>query len=104
MADERNNAKGFILGFIGGAVAGAVLALLYAPKSGRELRADIREKTDNFLDEAEERVRAARTKASAIVSEASTMCPFLSPSRPVSFSAHPVAMSTPQDKVAHIMT
>ena len=40
----------------------------------------------------------------AIASEASTMCPFFSPSRPVSFSAHPVAISTPQDKVAHIRT
>ena len=45
-----------------------------------------------------------REEMLAIANEASTMCPFFSPSRPVSFSAHPVAISTPQDKVAHIRT
>ena len=35
---------GFVIGFFLGALAGAVAALLMAPESGEELRADIREK------------------------------------------------------------
>jgi gas vesicle protein len=70
MAEEKNMARGLVIGFIGGAAVGAILALLYAPKSGKELRAEIKEKTDDFLEEAEGHIQAARTKASAIVSEA----------------------------------
>ena len=35
-------AKGLMMGFLAGGIVGAVVALLYAPKAGRELRNDIR--------------------------------------------------------------
>jgi gas vesicle protein len=39
--------KGFpLLSFLAGAAVGAVVALLYAPASGQELRAQIREEAD----------------------------------------------------------
>jgi gas vesicle protein len=49
---------------------GALVALLYAPKSGRELRADIKEKADGLMEGAEEYITAARSKAGEIVSDA----------------------------------
>ena len=70
MAEDNKLLKGLFLGFLGGTAIGAILALLYAPKSGKELRADLREKADDLLEEAEEHIAAAKTKASAIVSEA----------------------------------
>ena len=36
--DNSGLGKGLFVGFIAGGVVGAVLALLYAPKSGSELR------------------------------------------------------------------
>lgn len=44
MSEERGVAKGLFLGFLAGGIVGGVLALLYAPKSGKELRQDIRNK------------------------------------------------------------
>jgi gas vesicle protein len=71
MAQNNNNmVKGLIVGFLAGSAIGAVLALLYAPKSGKELRADLKEKADDLLEGADEYVQAARTKATAMVSEA----------------------------------
>ncbi len=49
---QGNMGKGFVLGFFIGGVIGAVTALLFAPKSGRELRQDIKEKVDEIKDGA----------------------------------------------------
>lgn len=44
--------KGFLVGAVVGGAVGAVLALLFAPKSGRELRRDIADKTGELYDKA----------------------------------------------------
>ena len=69
---ERNNGlmKGLAIGLLAGGAIGAVLALLYAPKSGKELRADIKERTDDLLEDAEGYAKAARSKATDIITEA----------------------------------
>ncbi len=55
---ERNDGSHYIRGFLAGAllggVAGAITALLFAPKSGRELRQDIAERTGELYDRAQE--------------------------------------------------
>lgn len=51
---ESKLTKGLFLGFIAGGVVGAVVALLYAPKPGRELRRDIRDRKDKIVDKAGE--------------------------------------------------
>jgi gas vesicle protein len=72
MADDNNDgmARGLIVGFIAGSVVGAVLALLYAPKAGVELRRDIKEKTGELVDKGEEYLAKAKSKASEIMTEA----------------------------------
>jgi gas vesicle protein len=69
MSKESNIGKGLFVGFLTGGLIGAAIALLYAPKSGKELRKDIKEKTDDLLDEAEKYVGLAKEKATAAYNE-----------------------------------
>ena len=70
MAHDNRMMKGVVIGLLAGGAIGALLALLYAPKSGKELRADIREKADDLIEGAEGYMDAAKGKAGEIVSEA----------------------------------
>lgn len=65
----ENNGKNLIIGLLAGGAIGAVLALLYAPKSGKELRKDIKDKTDEYLTEAEKYLDDARVKAKDLINE-----------------------------------
>lgn len=40
MASDENMGKGLLIGFLTGAAVGSIIALLYAPKSGKELMED----------------------------------------------------------------
>jgi gas vesicle protein len=66
---ENNSAKGIFVGFLVGGAIGAILALLYAPKGGKELRTDIREKTDEYLGEAEKYIAEAKDKIRDMINE-----------------------------------
>lgn len=85
MSNERDvvdsYAKGFFFGAIIGGAVGAITALLLAPKSGRELRRDIADKSgeiygkaSNYLGDVQEDVRdmvnQGRAKAENMVSAA----------------------------------
>ena len=52
MSNENHYWKGLVAGTIIGGLAGAVTALLLAPKSGKELRKDIAEKSQDLYDKA----------------------------------------------------
>jgi gas vesicle protein len=70
MAQEQDGmAKGLIVGFIAGSIVGAAIALLYAPKPGKELRADIKEKAGDLIDDAQVFIDKARSKASDIIND-----------------------------------
>lgn len=57
-----NQIEGFIKGIVFGGVIGAVIAILYAPKSGRKTREDIDKKTREFLTNAKKEYEAALRK------------------------------------------
>jgi len=69
MEDRTSSTKGFLLGLLAGGAIGGLTALLYAPKSGRELRKDIGKKGREVMKETEHYVDNAKTKASEILSE-----------------------------------
>jgi gas vesicle protein len=67
MSEEQGVSAGTVLvSFVAGAAIGAGLALLYAPKSGREMRENIADLTEDAVDkikgyakEAQEKIKAA---------------------------------------------
>ena len=67
MREERGKTKGFLLGMFAGGLAGGLIALLYAPKSGRELRKDIGRKKDELVDDAGEYINSAKGKAANVI-------------------------------------
>lgn len=69
MSDEQGAGKGFVMGFITGTLVGSIVALLYAPKSGKELRTDIKVKSDEYMDEAETYLSDAKVKVNDMIHE-----------------------------------
>jgi len=67
--EENNLSKGLLIGFLAGGAIGAIFALLYAPKSGKELREDIKNKTDEYMDDAEKFIADAKVKAKDVINE-----------------------------------
>ncbi|MCC3373909.1 YtxH domain-containing protein [Cohnella sp. REN36] len=65
MAD-RKVVKSFVYGALTGAVAGAVTALLFAPKSGKELRKDISDTAQRVGEKTADLGRSAGTAAQSI--------------------------------------
>lgn len=70
---EQNNtggaAKGFILGVLAGGIAGSVTALLYAPKSGRELRKDIGQKKDKLVSDVDRYYEDTKKRLDVMIDE-----------------------------------
>jgi len=66
---QDNMGKGLLIGFLTGSIVGSVIALLYAPKSGKELRGDIKIKSDEFIDEAETYLEEAKHKANQLIND-----------------------------------
>jgi len=69
MSHDNNLTKGFLIGFLAGGTVGAIVALLTAPKSGKELRADIKTKSEEYFDEAEKYLAEAKDKARELINE-----------------------------------
>jgi len=70
MACNINSVKGFLIGFLAGGTVGAIIALLTAPKSGKELRGDIKQKSEEYTDEAEKYLADAKNKAGELINDA----------------------------------
>lgn len=70
MEERRTSSKGFLLGLLAGGAAGSIAALLYAPKSGRELRKDIRKKSREIINETEQYAANTKNRAAEIISDA----------------------------------
>jgi gas vesicle protein len=65
MAEHENQQGHFFMGFLIGGVLGALAGIFFAPKSGKELRSDIKEKGNEVLKDAKEIYADASTKAEA---------------------------------------
>jgi gas vesicle protein len=74
MTETKDNgggmAKGLMIGLLAGGALGAGMALLYAPKPGKKLRAELKDKAENLLEGGEEYVLAVQEKAAEIMDDA----------------------------------
>jgi len=61
---------GFMRGFLVGTFIGALVGVLFAPKSGKELREELKEKGDKAFGEAKHFYGEAREKSRAILEDA----------------------------------
>ena len=59
----------FCMGLLIGGVLGALAGIFFAPKSGKELRSDIKEKGNEFLKDTKEIYADVGTKAKDIIEE-----------------------------------
>jgi gas vesicle protein len=67
---NKDKAKGFGIGLLVGAVIGGVIALLYAPKTGKETRQLVKDKVTEVVDAVKEKttevVDAVKESASEV--------------------------------------
>ncbi len=66
---DNNGGSEFFKGFLFGGIAGAIIALLYAPKSGKEVREDIRKISADLTDDAQVTLKSAQQKAETLFEE-----------------------------------
>ena len=62
MRDKGSSTKSFLMGALIGGAVGAITALLFAPKSGRELRRDIVDTSTEMYDKATDFVNSTVTE------------------------------------------
>ncbi|OGO77386.1 MAG: hypothetical protein A3K41_14730 [Chloroflexi bacterium RIFOXYD12_FULL_57_15] len=67
---DRDEFGAFLVGFIVGGLTGAVVSLLFAPQSGEETRALIKDKSIELRDKASVTAEQALAKAEAAAAEA----------------------------------
>ena len=64
---KKDQGLGFLLGTLFGATVAGVSALLYAPKSGKEMRKDIEDKAEDAKEAAEDYMDIAKEKGNEMV-------------------------------------
>jgi len=67
---ERDEFGAFLVGFVVGGLTGAVVALLFAPQSGEETRALIKDKSIELRDKAQVSAEEAYHRAEQMASDA----------------------------------
>ena len=67
---EHDHSRSFVVGLALGAAVGIAMGFLYAPHSGKETRAMIREKAEMAKETAKEIIEEAEEKAKVIITEA----------------------------------
>src|SRR5450759_4183508 len=69
MGEHEKPQCDFCMGLLIGGALGALAGILFAPKSGKELRSDIKEKGSGVLKDGKEIYADASTKAKEIIGE-----------------------------------
>jgi len=70
MTEHEKTLGHLLVGILIGSALGALAGIFFAPKSGRELRSDIRAKRNALLKDAKDIYDDASTKATRIIEEA----------------------------------
>ena len=64
---SKDRSKGFAVGAAIGAVAGVLTGILFAPKSGRETRQDIKDSAQKTVSKVEEEARTVQDELTKLV-------------------------------------
>ncbi|RJQ60994.1 MAG: YtxH domain-containing protein [Stygiobacter sp.] len=64
--EDKGMGKGLLIGLFTGAAVGSVLALLYAPKSGKDLRKYIKTRSQDIIEDTEEYYSNVKEEASQL--------------------------------------
>ncbi|MBI5963329.1 MAG: YtxH domain-containing protein [Chloroflexi bacterium] len=67
---DRDEFGAFLVGFVVGGLTGAVVSLLFAPQSGEETRALIKDKSIELRDKAQVTAEEALARAEALAADA----------------------------------
>ena len=67
--EENGMGKGLLIGTLTGLAVGSIIALLYAPKSGKELRKNIKTKSHDFIEDADQYIMKTKDKASQLINK-----------------------------------
>ncbi len=67
---DRDEFGAFLVGFVVGGLTGAVVSLLFAPQSGEETRALIKDKSIELRDKAQVTAEEALARAEAMAADA----------------------------------
>lgn len=74
-SENRNNEKSIFLpvffSLLAGFAAGAVVGMLYAPKAGKEIRKDIKEKSEELIEKGKKNYEIISDKAKDLVGKSS---------------------------------
>jgi gas vesicle protein len=70
MAENERDCGTFLKGFVIGGLLGILAGIFFAPKSGKELRSDLKEKGSDVLKDAKEIYADASARAKEIIEEA----------------------------------
>jgi gas vesicle protein len=69
MSQNGDGSAEFFKGLLFGGAIGAVIALLYAPRSGKETRDDLKRRSLELRDDAEAKLQLAQKKAEALLDD-----------------------------------
>lgn len=68
--NETEGGSSFVQGLLIGGILGALAGLLFAPKSGKELRSELKQRGSGAIDDAKELYTETQMKAKDILEEA----------------------------------
>lgn len=67
---DHNDSGDFFKGFLLGGIVGAIASLLYAPKSGKEMRGELRQRSLELKGDAEARLETAQKRLENLFDDA----------------------------------
>ena len=69
MSENVKSVKRFFIGFLAGGAAGAAVVLLTTPKSGENLRKEIKQKSDEYFDEVDKFLSESKHSSVKVIEE-----------------------------------
>lgn len=65
--EKSKKTKGRLIGLLAGVSVGSIIALLFAPKSGKELQKDLKTRSNDFIEDVDQYLVKSKDKISQLV-------------------------------------